>query len=165
MDFNQNSKGGVSMMESKATNQKIWYYLFSTLTSSQIEAALRDAGCRSVDWKRFLEDMDNIMSAGNVQNHRPEEPKGRIHILKCWPEYFRAVRDRVKPFEIRKNDRDFQMGDTLVLREWIPPHLRAPQYEGDGYTGETEIVTVSYVLDDPEFCKPGYVVLGLNFNH
>src|SRR5690606_31358466 len=85
----------------------------------------------------------------------------RVHELKCWPEHFAAVRRREKTFEVRFNDRDYRAGDTLILREWIPPERWIEQYQGDGYTGETETVTVTYVLDDPRWCKPGYVVLGL----
>lgn len=85
----------------------------------------------------------------------------RTHELKCWPEHFAAVRRREKLFEVRFNDRDYRAGDTLILREWIPPERWIEQYQGDGYTGEKETVTVTYVLDDPRWCKPGYVVLGL----
>lgn len=88
----------------------------------------------------------------------------QVHELKCWPEHFRTVRSREKPFEVRKNDRDYQVGDTLILWEWIPPERWIEQYEGDGYTGELEIVTVTYVLDDPAYCLPGHVVLGLGFD-
>lgn len=44
------------------------------------------------------------------------------HLLKTWPEYFRAVADGSKTFEIRVNDRDFAAGDILVLQEFDPKH-------------------------------------------
>ena len=40
-----------------------------------------------------------------------------IHRLKILPEYFEAQKNRVKTFEIRKNDRNFKVGDKLMLYE------------------------------------------------
>lgn len=47
------------------------------------------------------------------------------HVLKTWPEFFRAIVDGKKTFEVRKNDRGFQTGDVLHLREFDPkpPHV------------------------------------------
>jgi hypothetical protein len=42
------------------------------------------------------------------------------HALKCWPEFFQAIADGRKSFEIRVNDRNYQVGDILVLCEWNP---------------------------------------------
>jgi len=42
------------------------------------------------------------------------------HFLKIWPQYFYHVKRGTKTFEIRNNDRGFQQGDTVTLREWNP---------------------------------------------
>lgn len=42
------------------------------------------------------------------------------HILKIWPQYYQAVADGSKTFEVRVNDRGFQKGDHVLLREFDP---------------------------------------------
>ena len=77
-----------------------------------------------------------------------------IHDLKCWPEHFAAVRDGLKPFEVRKNDRDFQVGDTLRLWEFDPALAL--------HTGKYIERAVSYVLAGGQFgVDPDHVVMGL----
>lgn len=63
------------------------------------------------------------------------------HELKIWPQYFHYVANGSKTFEVRKNDRGFSFGDTVLLKEWDPD--RAAYFENDvikynapkGYTG------------------------------
>jgi len=43
-----------------------------------------------------------------------------IHQLKIWPQFFDDVESGRKPFELRRDDRGYQAGDTLQLREWNP---------------------------------------------
>lgn len=75
------------------------------------------------------------------------------HALKCAPEYFDAVADGSKPFEVRINDRGFKVGHHLVIRE-----LNAAGEK----TGRSIIKEVTYVLTDafPGIAK-GYVCMGL----
>ena len=73
------------------------------------------------------------------------------HQLKTWPEFFWPVVTGEKPFEIRKNDRDFRVGDDLELLEWDP--------QAESYSGKNGLFTVTYVTDFEQ--KPGYVVMGL----
>ena len=46
----------------------------------------------------------------------PREPM--THVLKCWPEYYEAVIGGEKTFEVRKWDRPYRVGDTLLLKEY-----------------------------------------------
>ncbi len=62
----------------------------------------------------------------------------KTHELKCWPEYYDAVASGAKTFEIRKNDRDYQVGDTLILRRYNPVSKE--------YTGESLVRTVTYII-------------------
>jgi len=81
----------------------------------------------------------------------------KVHELKCWPEYFEAVRAGLKPFEVRKADRAFTEGDILWLREW------AEGDPGQRYTGRHLRRRVTYVLVGGQFgIAAGYVVLGLS---
>lgn len=43
-----------------------------------------------------------------------------IHVLKCWPVSFEPIINGFKTFEVRKNDRPYNVGDTLILREFEP---------------------------------------------
>lgn len=75
------------------------------------------------------------------------------HELKTLPNYFKAVLGGTKQFELRKDDREFKLGDTVLLREW----------DGQNYTGRTCRRNIFYILRDvPEYgLKEGYVILGL----
>lgn len=84
----------------------------------------------------------------------PKTDKGtKTHELKCWPAYFADVATGRKSFEVRKNDRDYRLGDVLLLREFDP--------DKGIYTGDICGREIVYVLDDPQFVKDGYVILGL----
>jgi hypothetical protein len=79
----------------------------------------------------------------------------QTHELKCWPDYFGAVRRKEKAFEVRRDDRGFQKGDTLILREYDPRRM------GGSFTGNNEHRKIKYVLTGGQHgIEPGYVVLG-----
>lgn len=44
----------------------------------------------------------------------------RVHDLKCWPSYFRALCDGTKNFELRNDDRGYRVDDYLSIRLWDP---------------------------------------------
>ena len=78
-----------------------------------------------------------------------EEPRG-VHILKILPKYFRAQAKGKKNFEIRRNDRNFNVGDELWLREYDP--------KAEAYTENSLVVKVTYITSYMQ--QKDYVVLG-----
>lgn len=113
----------------------------------------------------------------------------KTHTLKTWPQYFQAVKDEIKTFELRYNDRQFQVGNRLRLREFAPcatcrgegkfpkevgswvdsrlghctsETIPCPDCQGTKgtYTGTHIDVRVTYVLVS-DHLLPGYVALGI----
>lgn len=80
-----------------------------------------------------------------------------IHELKILKEHYENVVSGKKGFELRRNDRNYKVGDYLALNEW--------DAEKEEYTHKTalfEIVSVLNSEDFPDGINPGYVVLGLS---
>lgn len=71
------------------------------------------------------------------------------HDLKTDPEVFEAAWQGKKSFEIRKNDRDFQVGDTLNLRETQHSALEMAAGAPLEYTGRVIEEKVIYILHGP----------------
>lgn len=87
-----------------------------------------------------------------------------IHKLKTWPDPFEAVWDGRKPYEIRKADRPFAVGDRLYLQEWIPESdlLKAIVHPGK-YTEREIRAVVSYMTPGGSWGLPSDLcVLGLS---
>ena len=42
------------------------------------------------------------------------------HKLKIWESNYKDILDEIKHFEVRKNDRDYQVGDILELNKYRP---------------------------------------------
>ena len=80
----------------------------------------------------------------------------RAHRLKIWPAPFRAVCDERKTCEVRRADRDFQVGDFLMLVEFDP--------QKDALTGDyicRKITHVHRAEDVPRGLIDGFVVLSI----
>lgn len=76
------------------------------------------------------------------------------HDLKTWPQYFQAIIDGFKTFEIRKDDRGFQVGDELLLREYKPDKQQ--------YTGRQVLVSITYLTRGGQWGIPeGLVILAI----
>ncbi len=94
-------------------------------------------------------------------NHQFKEALGatRHHALKTDPDVYDAVASGAKTHEIRRNDRDFRVGDTLLLRKTRytgqQMHMRELPLE---YTGDECARVVSHVLEGYGL-QDGWVIL------
>lgn len=90
--------------------------------------------------------------------HRPElvpVPRPPLcHHLKSWPVFFERVISGTKTYEIRRNDRDFRVGDVLYLQEWDPVH-------GQYRAGHAVLRAVRRCVPLDEIGIPGFVVMDL----
>lgn len=77
------------------------------------------------------------------------------HELKTWKKYFVMVFCGSKTFEVRKNDRNFKLGDDLLLKEW--------DNEKNEYTGRFLHRKVDYILQGGQFgIEEGFVVMSIS---
>ncbi|MDF2004201.1 DUF3850 domain-containing protein [Bacillus pumilus] len=71
-----------------------------------------------------------------------------LHNLKINREFFNPVLEQTKTFEIRKNDRGFCVGDTVILNEW--------DNQTNQYTGRNVKIKITYMTDFEQ--KNNYIV-------
>ena len=75
----------------------------------------------------------------------------KVHEIKISPVFFKDVSIGIKPFELRVNDRNYQVGDCLVLEEF-----------NGKYTGNETIKIVTYMLIGGQYgIDKNWCVLGL----
>ena len=81
----------------------------------------------------------------------------RIHELKVAGVFFPSILDGSKRFEIRKNDRGYQVGDWLLLRELT---------EFLVFTGRWALVRVEFILDDVRYgMQDNHIIMSLAHYH
>ncbi len=77
-----------------------------------------------------------------------------VHELRCWPDPFAAARRGDKPYEIRRHDRDFEVGDLLILREYDP--------QNQCYSGRMLYRQITHITSAGAYGLPeGLCVLGI----
>lgn len=86
----------------------------------------------------------------------------RIHILKTWPEQWAAVYDERKTFELRLKDRDFMIGDYLILARFEPTGQTGPDGKSLGKFSQSFIITkVTQILEAWEGLHAGYCIMSI----
>ena len=79
----------------------------------------------------------------------------RVHKIKSDSPSFQAIVDGDKTFEARLNDRDYRLGDYLLLQEWYPSTQE--------YSGRGVVKRVTYILRGGQYgVEDGYVVMSLD---
>ena len=74
-----------------------------------------------------------------------------LHKIKILPQYYKATAAGNKHFELRKNDRNYQLNDYLQLNE----------FDGENYTGREITVYITYILKGGQYgLQEGYCILG-----
>lgn len=81
----------------------------------------------------------------------PSEKEKKVHDIKIGKEFFEDVKNNVKTFELRKNDRNYKVGEILELHE----------YEAGEETGKTCRKLITYMLKEFTGLQDGYCILGL----
>lgn len=79
---------------------------------------------------------------------------GTVHELKSWPENFAATVAGLKPYETRLDNRGFEVGDRLKLREWIP----VGSNQG-AYTGRELLLAVTRIAPNDYGLRDGWVTM------
>jgi len=78
----------------------------------------------------------------------------KLHELKTWPPFFQDIKDEKKTFDVRPDDRNFKVGDYLLLWEWNP--------DAEDYTGREILVEIVYKVPGGQFgIMDGFCVLGI----
>jgi len=79
----------------------------------------------------------------------------KIYELKTANPYFIDILNGRKNFEVRFNDRDFKVGEFLLLREYsfnLTP----------SYSGKEILCEIIYILNNPKYVKKGYIIMGID---
>lgn len=104
----------------------------------------------------LLEAIENNRNTNQRKNGERKMRKNAYHDLKILPEYFAAVKNGTKTFELRKDDREYRVDDMLLLSKWSPEF---------GYFGDMLMTRIVYILKNVHGLEPGYVVLGISSTH
>jgi hypothetical protein len=107
---------------------------------------------------RFFENGELLIKNENptVQPYVTET----VHEVKSWSHFFQAIKAGAKVHDLRKNDRDYNVGDILLLREY--------DFINGRYTGESIEAVITYITDNRVPCAfssavlhEGYCILSL----
>ena len=84
------------------------------------------------------------------------------HTLKCWPEFFDEIAAGRKRHDLRRSDdRSFEVGDIMRLKEFDPI--------SQTFTGREQLVEITYITSAERKCalsdqalNPSYCILSIS---
>jgi len=79
----------------------------------------------------------------------------KTHEVKSWTHYYDNIVVGLKKHDLRKNDRDYKVGDELLLK-------RYDHFKGE-FTGETMLVKITYITSSQYPCAYSSAVLDKNY--
>ena len=66
------------------------------------------------------------------------------HIVRSWPKFFEPITQGIRKHELRKNDRNYQIGDVLWLHEFDP--------DDEKYTGRIQKIRITSMTSKETTC-------------
>ncbi len=77
----------------------------------------------------------------------------KTHYLKTVQPFFSEVNKGIKTFELRRNDRDFHVGDEVYLQEY--------DLANNSFSGHEVKAIITYILKDWKGLDEGYCVFAI----
>lgn len=132
-----------------------------TGTCQSCDQYINKAEAEKTEEERYSEEQDRIdretakklreKADEEKMQQLPSQQGKKIHDVKLGATFFEDVKTGRKTFELRKNDRGYKEGDTIVLHE----------YKDGATTGRTITKKIVYMLEDFAGLEDGYCILGL----
>src|SRR5690606_9869902 len=94
---------------------------------------------------------DNILNKENINVCNYDHK--RVHHLKILDQYYEDIESGLKTFEVRFNDRNYEVGDIIQFNVINDNKITLKQ------TLTKYLIT--YVLKDINYLKPGYLVMSI----
>lgn len=132
-----------------------------TGTCQSCDQYVNKAEAEKTEEERYSEEQDTIdretakklreKADEEKMQQLPSQQEKKVHDVKLGATFFDDVKTGRKTFELRKNDRGYKEGDTIVLHE----------YKDGATTGRTITKKIVYMLEDFTGLEDGYCILGL----
>ena len=130
-------------------------------TATSCNEYTNKAETEKTEEQKYSEEQDKIdkqtaaklreMEDKEKMNHLPSGSQGiTTHYIKLAAMYFEDKASGIKPFELRKNDRNYKIGDILEEME----------FKDGRNTGRTIREEVTYILEDYTGLEDGYCIMG-----